>query len=167
VNESIKNKSSMEKDDSYWMRQALLLANEAERHDEVPVGAIVVLDNQIIGRGYNQPITSHDPTAHAEIVALRDAAKNIENYRLVNATLYVTLEPCTMCAGAIIHSRVKRLVFGASELKAGAIESCGQIFEAPYVNHKVEWLGGVCKQECSEKLSAFFSKRREIKRAEK
>jgi tRNA(adenine34) deaminase len=156
----------MVKDDHYWMQRALALADEAEQFEEVPVGAIVVLNDVIIGHGFNQPISTCDPTAHAEIMALREAAKKIENYRLVDATLYVTLEPCTMCAGAIIHARIKRLVFGAKEPKAGVIESCSNIFETPYFNHKPEWLGGVCELECSEKLSNFFVKRRQQQRSQ-
>ncbi len=147
--------------DEEWMQQALVLAKEAEAKGEVPVGAVVVLDEQVIGRGYNQPISACDPTAHAEIVALRDAARSIENYRLVDATLYVTLEPCTMCTGAIIHSRIRRLVFGASEPKAGVIESRVQMLDADYLNHKIEYRGGVCQQQCGDIISHFFAKRRQ------
>ncbi len=147
--------------DEEWMQQALELAAEAEAKGEVPVGAVVVLDQQVIGRGFNQPISSCDPTAHAEIVALRNAARSVDNYRLVDATLYVTLEPCTMCTGAIIHSRICRLVFGASEPKAGVIESRLQMLDADYLNHKVEYRGGVCRQQCGEVISRFFASRRE------
>lgn len=150
--------------DHDWMQAALALAEQAEQKGEVPVGALVVLDNQIIGSGYNQPISSCDPSAHAEIVALRDAASRIGNYRLVGATLYVTLEPCTMCTGAIVHSRIQRLVYGATEPKAGAIESCSRLLEAPYFNYKVEALGGVCEEESSALIRAFFARRRAEKK---
>jgi tRNA(adenine34) deaminase len=148
-------------DDDYWMRQAITLAKEAARNGEVPVGAIVVLDNKVIGEGFNQPISSCDPTAHAEIIALRDAAKKTNNYRLIDACLYVTLEPCTMCAGAMIHSRIKRLIYGASEPKAGVVNAQVNLLEAPYLNHKIEIVAGICSEECSAIMSAFFSKRRQ------
>ena len=152
-------------DDDYWMKQALVLANEAAVTGEVPVGAIVVLDNKVIGKGYNQPISTCDPTAHAEIVALRDAAKATNNYRIMDACLYVTLEPCTMCAGAMIHSRIKRLVYGADEPKAGIINSQGKLLDAPYFNHKIEVVAGICGIECSEVISRFFAaRRRQIKK---
>lgn len=153
--------------DDYWMAQALLLARTAADNNEVPVGAIVVRDNQVIGSGFNQPINLCDPTAHAEILALRDAASNTGNYRLTGASLYVTLEPCTMCAGAIIHSRIKRVIFGAKEPKAGAIISQSQQFDTTYNNHKVEYQGGVCRDECSQLISNFFSRRRREKLAAK
>lgn len=146
--------------DEYWMQQALLLAEQAAQCDEVPVGAIVVKDDQIIGQGFNQPIGLHDPTAHAEVQALRDAAKNIGNYRLVDATMYVTLEPCAMCAGAIVHSRLSRLVFGATELKAGAIISQTKQLDGEHLNHKVLYEGGVCELSCSKIVSDFFARRR-------
>ncbi|MFT6389043.1 MAG: tRNA(adenine34) deaminase [Cellvibrionaceae bacterium] len=155
------------KGDVYWMQEALTLARQAGDEGEVPVGAIVVIDNNIVGQGFNQPISSCDPTAHAEIIALRDAAKNIGNYRLVNATIYVTLEPCTMCAGAIVHSRVKRLIYGAKEPKAGAIESQAELLRAPYINYRVEVEGGICEQESSELISAFFTGRRAQQREQK
>jgi tRNA(adenine34) deaminase len=147
-------------DDNYWMKQALVLAKDAALKGEVPVGAIVVLDNILIGKGFNQPISTCDPTAHAEIVALRDAAKETNNYRITDACLYVTLEPCTMCAGAMIHSRIKRLVYGADEPKAGVINSQSNLLDAPYFNHKIEVIAGVCGNECSEIISTFFAKRR-------
>ena len=148
-------------DHNYWMKQALLLAKDAALKGEVPVGAIVVLDKKIIGKGFNQPISTYDPTAHAEIVALRDSAKKTHNYRLIDACLYVTLEPCTMCAGAMIHSRIKRLVYGADEPKAGVVNSQKNLLNAPYLNHKIEVVAGVCGNECSEIISAFFAKRRQ------
>jgi len=142
------------------MREALLLADQAEQRGEVPVGAVVVKDNQIIGRGFNQPISSHDPTAHAEIVALRDAAKNIKNYRLIDCDLYVTIEPCAMCAGAIVHSRIHQVFFGATEPKAGALVSTQQFFSGAQLNHKVQQQNGILEQACREKISRFFAKKR-------
>lgn len=155
-------------DDDGWMREAITLAKEAALNGEVPVGAIVVVDDKIIGRGFNQPISTCDPTAHAEIIALRDAAKRIGNYRLVDASLYVTLEPCTMCAGAMIHSRIKRLIYGASEPKSGVIHSQNNLFDAPYFNRKIDVSAGVCGDECSQIISAFFANRRkQIKKESK
>ncbi|WP_150302795.1 tRNA adenosine(34) deaminase TadA [Pseudomonas saliphila] len=144
-----------------FMRLALAEAEQAAACGEVPVGAILVQDGQIIGRGFNQPITSHDPSAHAEMVALRQAAATQQNYRLPDSTLYVTLEPCTMCAGLLIHSRVKRLVFGASEPRAGAVMSRSQILAQSWMNHRVEVEGGVLEEECAAVLTAFFKARRE------
>lgn len=149
------------------MEQALLLAEAAADADEVPVGAILVLDDQIIGSGFNRPISSCDPTAHAEVNALRDAARLVGNYRLLGATMYVTLEPCAMCAGALVHARVARLVYGATEPKAGAVESRQRFFENPWLNHHVESKAGVLQQKCSEQLSAFFRRRRQVKREAK
>lgn len=150
--------------DDEWMQEALRLAQRAADKNEVPVGAVVVLNNEIIGRGYNQPISSCDPSAHAEIVALRDAATSVGNYRLPEACLYVTLEPCTMCVGAIVHSRIKRLVYGAKEPKAGVVESQANLLERDYLNHCVEHRGGVLQQSCSKLLSDFFARRREDKK---
>lgn len=144
-----------------WMGEALALARQAEHLNEVPVGAIVVKDDQIVGRGFNQPISTNDPTAHAEMMALREAAKHLGNYRLVDCTLYVTIEPCTMCTGAMVHSRIKRLVYGASESKSGAIESNAQLLDAQFFNHKIDWLGGVLSEECSALMSQFFKRRRD------
>jgi tRNA(adenine34) deaminase len=146
--------------DQYWMKQALKLGINAWFEGEVPVGAVLVRDNKIIGQGWNRPITSSDPTAHAEIQCLRDAAARIDNYRLVNTTLYVTVEPCTMCAGAIIHSRVNRVVFGATEPKAGAVCSHQGLFEQEQFNHKVEWSGGVLEQATKSLMQSFFKYRR-------
>ncbi|MDO6562799.1 tRNA adenosine(34) deaminase TadA [Amphritea sp. 1_MG-2023] len=156
-----------ENNDLYWMSRALQLAEQAAVVDEVPVGAVVVLDNQMIGEGWNQPISGQDPSAHAEIMALRDAAKNMANYRLSDATLYVTIEPCTMCAGAIVHARIKRVVFGALEPKAGAVVSQSQLFEQPWLNHWPEWTGGVMAESCREAISRFFRRRRAEKKAAK
>lgn len=144
-----------------FMRLALAEAEQAAACGEVPVGAILVQDGQIIGRGFNQPIISHDPSAHAEMVALRQAAEAQQNYRLPDSTLYVTLEPCTMCAGLLVHSRVKRLVFGAREPRAGAVVSRSQILAQSWMNHRVEVEGGVLEEECSAVLTAFFRARRE------
>jgi tRNA(adenine34) deaminase len=149
-----------EKDDRYWMQKALLLAQQAADINEVPVGAIVVKDNEIIGMGFNQLISLCDPTAHAEIQALRNAASHIGNYRLNGAVLYVTLEPCGMCAGAIVHSRIARLVYGAAEPKAGVIVSQAHQLDAAYLNHKVLYQGGVCADDCSKIISHFFARRR-------
>ena len=154
--------------DVQMMRRALELADKAEELGEIPVGAVLVDDSgKIIGEGWNLSIVNSDPTAHAEIVALRHAAQCIQNYRLLNTTLYVTLEPCTMCAGAILHSRIKRLVFGASDAKTGAVGSRFHFFDDYKMNHSLEITGGVLQEECSRKLSAFFQKRREQKKAEK
>lgn len=145
--------------DHFWLRQALELATLAAQNEEVPVGAIVVLDNEIIGSGYNSPIKNNDPTAHAEIIALRQAANKITNYRLLDTTLYVTLEPCFMCAGSLINARVKRLVFGAYDQKAGAVESQLRLFDLPH-NHKLDWQGGLLADECKGLLQEFFRARR-------
>ena len=142
-----------------WMQVALGLAEEAARHDEVPVGAVVVRENQIIGRGFNQPISGHDPTAHAEIMALRDAAQTLGNYRLPGCTLVVTVEPCTMCAGALVHARIEQLIFGAREPRAGAVCSSSRVLDNPGLNHKVTVIEGVLGKECKALMSAFFQER--------
>ncbi|MFC4251131.1 tRNA adenosine(34) deaminase TadA [Sinimarinibacterium flocculans] len=146
--------------DEVWMRHALLLARRAEAAGEVPVGAVVVRDDRIVGEGWNRPIGDHDPSAHAEIVALRAAARHLGNYRTGGSTLYVTLEPCVMCAGAIVHARVARLVYGADDPKAGAVHSVYDVIAAPRLNHRVRWQGGVLADECGERLRAFFRARR-------
>ena len=153
--------------DDYWMKAALALARKAGMEGEVPVGAIVVLEGEIIGKGWNQPISSCDPTAHAEVVALREAARKVGNYRLVNAELFVTLEPCSMCAGAIVHSRIKRLVYGAHEPKAGVVKSQQHFFEQSYLNHRPEIVSGICSEESSEILQNFFRERRSEKADQK
>jgi len=146
--------------DERWMRQALLLAAEAEKAGEVPVGAVLVLENEIVGTGRNSPIHSSDPTAHAEILAIRDAAAKAGNYRLGGATLYVTLEPCAMCAGALVHARISRLVFGARDLRFGGVRSKFQIADSELLNHRVEIVEGVLAAECTELMQRFFSARR-------
>jgi tRNA(adenine34) deaminase len=142
------------------MRRALDLARHAEQAGEVPVGALVVLNDEVIGEGWNQPIVSHDPTAHAEIVALRTAATRIKNYRLTDTTLYVTLEPCVMCAGAIVQARVARVVYGATDPKAGAAGSVFNLLESPSLNHRAQVTGGVLAEDCGQSLKAFFQARR-------
>lgn len=154
--------------DETFMNHALTLADKAEALGEIPVGAVLVDENnQIIAEGWNLSITQCDPTAHAEIVALRNAAQKIQNYRLLNTTLYVTLEPCSMCAGAILHSRVKRLVFGATDYKTGAVGSRFHLFEDYKMNHVLEVSSGVLAEKCGQKLSDFFAKRRIQKKQEK
>jgi len=142
--------------DKRWIEYALGLAERAAEQDEVPVGAVVVRDDAILGEGWNRPISTSDPTAHAEIVALRAAAQSLGNYRLTGATLYVTLEPCLMCAGAMIHARIERLVFGARDPKRGAVNSTGHVFETQGLNHRVQAEGGVMSEQCSRRLQAFF-----------
>lgn len=146
--------------DEKWMRHALALAAQAETLAEVPVGAVVVLNEEIIGEGFNRPIAQNDATAHAEINAIRSACQHQQNYRLPGATLYVTLEPCAMCAGAIIHARLARLVFAANEPKTGAAGSCCDLFKLPGLNHKVLCEGGVLAEQSSLLLRNFFRARR-------
>ena len=148
-------------DDERFMRRALALAGEGAALGEVPVGAVVVLDGVVIGEGFNQPISSHDPTAHAEVVALRDAARRIGNYRLVDCSLYVTLEPCLMCCGALVHARVREVVFGADEPKAGSVHSRLNALAMPHLNYRVAARGGVLADECWQMLSGFFRLRRQ------
>lgn len=143
------------------MQHAIALARCAEADGEVPVGALVVHDGIVLGEGWNRPICDNDPTAHAEIVALRAAAQQLRNYRLAGATLYVTLEPCIMCTGAMVHARVERLVFGAYDVKRGAAGSQFNAFALPGLNHQVKVTGGVLERECAELLQAFFRQRRE------
>lgn len=146
--------------DGAYMRHALTLAHRAQAAGEVPVGAVVVHEGRIVGEGWNQPIGAHDPSAHAEMVALRAAAQRLGNYRLTGTTLYVTLEPCVMCAGAIVHARVAHLVFGAWDPKAGAVRSVYDVIARPRLNHIVEWHGGVLEAECGDILRRFFRARR-------
>jgi tRNA(adenine34) deaminase len=146
--------------DIKWMRHALRLAERASAEGEVPVGAVLVKDGEVVGEGWNRPIAAHDPSAHAELVALRAAAAVVGNYRLLDTTLYVTLEPCVMCAGAIIHARVMRVVYGAGDPKTGAAGGAVDIFAAPFVNHRVVVEGGVLAEESGRMLTAFFKERR-------
>ena len=147
-------------DDTHWMRAALAEAQLAESRGEVPVGAVVVRGGSIVGRGSNAPIGDHDPTAHAEIGAMRDAARNLGNYRLVGCELFVTLEPCTMCAGAMFHARIARVVYGARDPKTGACGSVIDLFAEPRLNHHATSVGGVLERECGSLLSSFFARRR-------
>lgn len=142
------------------MRQALALARQSGAGGEVPVGAVVVLDGECVGRGRNRPIASVDPTAHAEVEALRMAARAVGNYRLPGSVLYVTLEPCAMCAGALVHARIAHLVYGAPEPKSGAVASTIRLLESPGVNHRVEVTAGVLADECAQLLTDFFAARR-------
>lgn len=142
------------------MRTALALARRAGAAGEVPVGAVVVFGGEVIGRGRNRPLRSHDPSAHAEIVALRAAGRRLGNYRLGGATLYVTLEPCAMCAAAILHARIERLVFGAWDPRAGAVVSHYDLIARPRLNHRLAWTGGVLAEECGTLLRTFFADRR-------
>lgn len=146
---------------------AMDLAAKAEAIGEVPVGALVVKDGEVIGQGFNQSITTSDPSAHAEMIALREAAKRLNNYRLIDTTLYVTLEPCPMCAGMMVHSRIRRLVFGAFDEKTGAAGSRMQLAAHPELNHQVEITGGVLQEQCSAQISDFFRRRRKQKKQEK
>ena len=147
-------------DKYFFMEEALMEAKKALEKGEVPIGAIVVLGEDIIGRGYNQSITKNDPTAHAEIMALRDASINLENYRLKDTLVYSTLEPCLMCAGALVHARVKKLFYSASDPKSGVIENNGGLMQSAFLNHKITYEGGVLKEESSKILKNFFLKKR-------
>lgn len=148
------------------MRQALQRSEKAHEQGEVPVGAVIVANNEIIGEGWNRPIGLNDPTAHAEICALREAARHVSNYRLTGATLYVTLEPCVMCSGALIHARVARVVYGATDPKAGAAGSVFEVLGTDRLNHRIEVTSGVLANECSSLLSGFFRQRREIRKSD-
>jgi tRNA(adenine34) deaminase len=147
--------------DEIFMQRALELADTAALMGEVPVGAVLVHEEYVVAMGYNQPIASKDPTAHAEIVTMREAARLLDNYRLDDTTLYVTLEPCPMCASAIVHARVRRVVFGAWDAKAGGAGSIVDIFSLPQLNHRVDVFGGVLMDECAARLTNFFRSRRE------
>lgn len=143
------------------MQRALELAQQAQASGEVPIGAVLVKDDRIIGEGFNAPIGRHDPTAHAEIMALRSAAQRLGNYRLLNTTLYVTIEPCVMCAGALVHARVREVVFGAAEPRTGAMGSVFDILQSAKLNHRVEVRGGVMAEECAAIMQQFFKQRRD------
>ena len=149
--------------DEFYMAKALQLAEQAGAIGEVPVGAILVKDGEIVGEGFNQPISGCDPTAHAEIVAMRNAAKNLNNYRLNDCDLYVTIEPCTMCVGAMVHGRIRRVLFGALEPRAGALQSQLQLMDQSHYNHSIEWQGGVLAQQCGDLISSFFRRKRKSK----
>jgi tRNA(adenine34) deaminase len=146
--------------DAEWMQAALMLARRAAASGEVPVGAVLVQGESLLAQGWNQPIAAHDPTAHAEVMVLRTAGHALGNYRLADTTLYVTLEPCLMCVGAIVHARVARVVFGAFDPKSGAVASCMHGFDANGLNHRVESTGGVLAEECGQLLKQFFRERR-------
>ena len=150
----------MSDSDEAWMRHAIRLAQRAEQQGEVPVGAVLVYQDQCLAEGWNLPIQHHDPTAHAEIIAIRHAGKQLQNYRLIDCTLYVTLEPCVMCMGAIANARVKRLVFGAYDARRGAVCNALRLSDAPFLNHRIDWQGGVLEASCAELLTAFFKARR-------
>lgn len=147
--------------DKDWMLHSLRLAGQAAEAGEVPVGAVIVRDGELVAEGFNRPILDHDPVAHAEMVALRAAGRAQQNYRLPGHTLYVTLEPCVMCAGAIIHARIERVVFGAWDPKGGAVSSVYDVLSVPRLNHRVAWTGGVLEDECGTLLREFFRKKRE------
>jgi len=153
-------KDERESLDLFWMQRALELAQKAQSLGEVPVGAVLVKDDQIIGEGYNAPIGQHDPTAHAEIMALRDAAQRLGNYRLLNTTLYVTIEPCVMCAGALVHARINEVIFGATEPRTGGAGSVFNVLQSDQLNHQVNVRGGVLADECALLLQQFFKQRR-------
>lgn len=146
--------------DRAWMQRAILLAEKAREMGEVPVGAVLVREGICIGEGYNQPIATRDPTAHAEVIALRAAAQTQKNYRVPDTTLYVTLEPCLMCVGAIVHARVKRVIFGAHDPRTGVAESQGDFFSLPFLNHRIRVAGGLLADLCGELLTTFFKARR-------
>ncbi len=146
--------------DEHFMREALQMAEFAQTAGEVPVGAVLVSGDQIIASGFNQSISTCDPTAHAELVAIRSAAKKLSNYRLVDCDLYVTIEPCAMCVGAILHARIRRVIFGALEPRAGALQSHLQLLEKTHFNHSVDWYGGVLHDKCSNLMKEFFAARR-------
>jgi tRNA(adenine34) deaminase len=146
--------------DLAWMSHALRMAELAREAGEVPVGAVLVADQQLIAEGYNCPISTCDPSAHAEIVVMRKAAHHLQNYRLNNATLYVTLEPCVMCAGAMVHARIQRVIYGAYDSKAGVVTSRGSVLDLPFLNHRVQHHGGVMAEPCGAILSEFFKARR-------
>ena len=151
--------------DEDWMAAALDEARRARAAGEVPIGAVVVIDGVVVGRGFNQPISSRDPTAHAEIVAIRDAARQTGNYRLTGAALFVTIEPCLMCVGALVHARIARLIYGAAEPRTGALVSSVRGAELPGQNHRVEVAGGVRETECRELMQTFFKERRSAPRS--
>jgi len=144
----------------FLMREALVQAKKALKKGEVPIGAVVVLGDEIIGRGYNQPITTRDPTAHAEIIALKEASKRLDNYRLNEAIIYTTLEPCLMCSGALVHARIKKIIFAAQDTKSGVVVNNGGLIQSEFLNHKVSFEGGILEKEASKLLKDFFLEKR-------
>lgn len=155
------NGNDMLQTDEYWMQHAIELAKTAEANQEVPVGAVLVFNNEKIAEGWNRPISSCDPSAHAEMIALREGAKKLNNYRLLDTTLYVTLEPCIMCVGAITHARVKRVVYGAYDFRSGAVKSVFNMEkEQQHLNHRVIYEGGILAEDCAKLLTGFFRVRR-------
>ena len=148
------------KTNEYWMQRAFELAQTAKEHDEVPVGSVIVYEGQIIGEGWNQPISSNDPSAHAEIVALRQAGQRMNNYRLPDATMYVTLEPCAMCAGALVHARIAKLVFAVDDPRTGACGSVFNLLQTEELNHKVKIETGVFEEQCRVLIQNFFKEKR-------
>lgn len=167
IESDVSKNTKFSSDDETFMRRAIALADLAQSHNEIPVGAVLVHNGKIIGEGFNQSIMNNDPSAHAEMMAIRDAGKNIANYRLLDCTLYVTLEPCCMCAGLLVHSRIKQLVFASKDLKTGAAGSAFALLNHQQHNHQVEVRSGLFAEECSTMLSAFFKRRRAEKKAEK
>ena len=161
------NTINSESTDQYFMQQAFKLAQKAEEYNEIPVGAVVVYEGKIIGEGFNQSILLNDPSAHAEMLAIRQAGKYLNHYRLLDCTLYVTLEPCPMCAGLLVHSRIKRLVYASSDLKTGAAGSTFNLVCNEQLNHQIAVTGGILQAECSQLLSSFFKRRRNEKKAAK
>jgi tRNA(adenine34) deaminase len=159
--------NNSDNNDQYFMQQAFKLAQQAEQYNEIPVGAVVVHQGEIIGEGFNQSIMLNDPSAHAEMLAIRQAGKYLNNYRLLDCTLYVTLEPCPMCAGLLVHSRIKRLVYASSDLKTGAAGSTFNLVCNEQLNHQIEVTGGILQTQCSQLLSSFFKRRRNEKKAVK
>ena len=166
-NDNLSTTSEFSKEDEIFMRRAMALAKMAESHNEIPVGAVVVCQGKIIGEGFNQSIMNNDPSAHAEMMAIRDAGKKIQNYRLLDCTLYVTLEPCPMCAGLLVHSRINQLIFASKDLKTGAAGSAFNLVNHEKHNHQLNVKEGLLAIECSAMLSAFFKRRRAEKKAEK
>ena len=144
----------------FLMREALVQAKKALKKGEVPIGAVVVLGDEIIGRGYNQPITTKDPTAHEEIIALKEASNRLDNYRLNEAVIYTTLEPCLMCAGALVHARIKKIIFAAQDTKSGVVVNNGGLIQSEFLNHKVSFEGGILEKEASKLLKDFFLEKR-------
>ena len=144
----------------FLMREALVQAKKALKKGEVPIGAVVVLGDEIIGRGYNQPITTRDPTAHAEIIALKEASNRLDNYRLNEAIIYTTLEPCFMCSGALVHARIKKIIFAAQDTKSGVVVNNGGLIQSEFLNHKVSFEGGILEKEASKLLKDFFLEKR-------